>query len=258
MAQHSDIQLSATAQNYQAPNDLLNGKIIAITGAGGGIGAVAAKTFAAHGATVILMGRTVAKLEQVYDAIEAAGGPQPAIYPICFNGAQEQDYNDLRDRIEETFGHLDGLLHNASQLGQRTPIANYKTATWTEVMQVNVNAQFMLTKALLPLLDKATDASVVFTSSGVGRTGRPFWGAYAVSKFATEGLCQVLASELYGATSIRCNCINPGATRTAMRAAAYPAENPTSLPTPEDIMPSYLYLFGSDSQQVNGQSLNAQ
>ncbi|WP_461480857.1 YciK family oxidoreductase [Porticoccus sp.] len=243
---------------YQAPADLLTGKIIAVTGAGDGIGAVAARTFAAHGATVILIGRTVQKLEQVYDDIEAAGGPQPGIYPICLNGAIEKDYQDMHDRLEETFGKLDGLLHNAGELGQRTPIANYKLESWQKVMQVNVTAQFMMTKALLPLLEKSDSASVIFTTSGVGRVGRPFWGAYAVSKFATEGLCQVLANELEGTSNIRVNCINPGATRTRMRATAYPAENPAAVKPPAEIMPTYLYLMGDDSTGVTGQSLDAQ
>jgi NAD(P)-dependent dehydrogenase (short-subunit alcohol dehydrogenase family) len=207
---------------------------------------------------VILIGRTVQKLEQVYDDIETAGGPQPGIYPICLNGATEKDYQDMHDRLEETFGKLDGLLHNAGELGQRTPIANYKLESWQKVMQVNVTAQFMMTKALLPLLEKAEHASIIFTTSGVGRVGKPFWGAYAVSKFATEGLCQVLANELEGTSNIRVNCINPGATRTRMRAAAYPAENPASVKAPQEIMPTYLYLMGDDSLGVNGQSIDAQ
>lgn len=245
-------------KSYQAPDKLLENKVIAVTGAGDGIGAIAAKTFAAHGATVILIGRTVPKLEAVYDEIEAAGGPQPGIYPICLNGAVEKDYQDMHDRLEESFGKLDGLLHNAGELGQRTPIANYKLESWQKVMQVNVTAQFLMTKSLLPLLEKADHASIIFTSSGVGRVGKPFWGAYAVSKFATEGLCQVLANELDGTSNIRVNCINPGATRTRMRAAAYPAENPASVKTPQEIMPTYLYLMGDDSIGITGQSVDAQ
>ena len=245
-------------KSYQAPDRLLENKVIAVTGAGDGIGAVAAKTFAAHGATIILIGLTVPKLEAVYDEIEAAGGPQPGIYPICLNGAVEKDYQDMHDRLEESFSKLDGLLHNAGELGQRTPIANYKLESWQKVMQINVTAQFLMTKSLLPLLEKADHASIIFTSSGVGRVGKPFWGAYAVSKFATEGLCQVLANELDGTSNIRVNCINPGATRTRMRAAAYPAENPASVKTPQEIMPTYLYLMGDDSLGITGQSVDAQ
>lgn len=246
------------SQNYSAPQDLLTGKVIAVTGAGDGIGAVAAKTFASFGATVILMGRTLPKLEKVYDHIESAGWPQPAIYPICLEGASEKDYEDMHDRLEEAFGKLDGLLHNAGELGQRTPIANYKLSTWQKVMQINVTAEFMMTKALLPLLEKSDSASIIFTTSGVGRVGKPFWGAYAISKFATEGMSQVLANELEDISNIRVNCINPGATRTRMRATAFPAEDPSTVKMPEDIIPLYLYLMGKDSEGMTGQSMDAQ
>lgn len=243
---------------YQAPDNLLDGRVIAVTGAGDGIGAEAARTFAAHGATVILIGRTVPKLEEVYDQIEKAGGAQPGIYPISLDGAVEKDYRDMHDRLEEVFGQLDGLLHNAGELGQRTPIANYTLASWQKVMQVNVTAEFLMTKALLPLLEKSDSASIIFTSSGVGKVGKPYWGAYAVSKFAIEGLSQVLAHELEGTSNIRVNCINPGATRTRMRATAFPAEDPATVTTPAAIMPTYLYLMGSASEGITGQSLDAQ
>jgi len=160
--------------------------------------------------------------------------------------------------IEKEFGKIDGLLNNASALGNRTPIENYDPSVWNQVMQVNVNAQFFLTQAMLPLLMKSDDASVIFTSSGVGRKGSAYWGAYAVSKFATEGMMQVLADELENTSNIRVNAINPGPTRTNMRAHAYPAENPNNLATPEQIMPAYLYLMGADSKGTNGQSLDAQ
>ncbi len=245
-------------KTYQAPAQLLADKIILVTGAGDGIGRTAALTFAEHGATVILLGRTVAKLEKVYDEIEARGGAQPAIYPICLDGAAEKDYLDMQQNLEREFGRLDGLLHNAGELGPRTSLASYKLSDWQRVMQVNVTAEFMMTKALLPLLDKSANGSIVFTSSGVGRVGRAFWGAYAISKFAVEGMSQILAAELEEIGNIRVNCINPGATRTHMRATAYPAENPNKLKTPAEIMPTYLYLLGDDSIGISGQSLDAQ
>ena len=250
--------MSETIGNYTAAPDLLKDKIILVTGAGDGIGRTAAKTFAAHGATVILLGRTTAKLEMVYDEIEAAGGPQPAIFPMDLNEARIETFEHFAEAVDQEFGRLDGLLHNASLLGQRTPIANYHFGTWEQVMQVNVNAAFGLSKVLLPLLEKSTAGSIIFTGSGVGLKGRAFWGAYAVSKFATEGMMQVLADEMDGVSNIRVNSINPGATRTNMRAAAYPAEDPKTVTTPEDIMPTYLYLMGEDSRGVNGKQFNAQ
>ncbi|SDZ86506.1 YciK family oxidoreductase [Microbulbifer marinus] len=243
---------------YKAPQDLLKGKVILVTGAGDGIGKTAAKTFAAHGATVILLGRTTAKLEMVYDEIEAAGGPQPAIFPMDLNEARIETFEHFAEAVDQEFGRLDGLLHNASLLGQRTPIANYHFGTWQQVMQVNVNAAFGLTKTLLPLLEKSEAGSIVFTSSSVGLKGRAYWGAYSVSKFATEGLMQVLADELDGVSNVRANSINPGATRTNMRAAAYPAEDPQTVTAPEAIMPTYLYLMGDDSRGVSGKQFNAQ
>ncbi|GAB3323192.1 NAD(P)-dependent oxidoreductase [Haliea atlantica] len=245
-------------QDYQAPDDLLRDKVILVTGAGDGIGRAAALAFAARGATLILLGRTVEKLEAVYDAIESAGGAQPALFPLDLTKATEQDCEQLASAIGETFGRLDGLLHNASLLGERRPIANSSLSAWQEVMQVNVNAAFLLTRTLLPLLEQAPQASVVFTSSGVGRRGRAYWGAYAVSKFATEGLMQVLADELENTSRVRVNSLNPGATNTAMRRSAYPAEEPTRNPSPDEILPAYLYLMGDDSIGVTGQALDAQ
>ena len=244
--------------NYEPAQNLLQERTILVTGAGAGIGKAAALCFAAHGASVILLGRTLEKLEAVYDAIEAAGHPQATIYQADMLTATTEDYRRLAESIEAEFGQLDGLLHNASILGQRTPIAQADAQQWQDVMQVNVNAQMMLTQALLPLLEKAATAAIVFTSSGVGRKGRAYWGAYGVSKFATEGLMQTLADELENTSKIRVNSLNPGATRTAMRATAYPAENPNTLATPEDIMPAYLYLMGDDSMTIKGQALNAQ
>jgi NAD(P)-dependent dehydrogenase (short-subunit alcohol dehydrogenase family) len=244
--------------DYVAPADLLKDKVILITGAGDGIGKAAALSYASHGATVILSGRTLEKLEAVYDAIEEAGYPQAAIIPLDLEKAGEQEYLGVHDSIMAEFGRLDGLLHNAGLLGQRRPIESYPADLWQKLLHVNVTAMFLLTKALLPLLKLSDSASIICTSSGVGQRGRAYWGAYAVSKFATEGFMQVLAQELGETSAIRVNCINPGATNTAMRRAAYPAEHPDTNPKPEEIMPVYLYLMGKDSADINGQSLYAQ
>ncbi|PAU79282.1 YciK family oxidoreductase [Halomonas salipaludis] len=244
--------------DYQARPDLLAGRVILITGAGDGIGREAAKAYAAHGATVILLGRTVAKLEAVYDEIEAAGGPQPAIFPLNFEGATLKDFHDMAETLDKEFGRLDGVLHNAGLLGRLTPFEQYDPALWEQVMQVNANGPIWMTQALMPLLLSSDDASLVFTSSSVGRKGRAYWGAYAVSKFATEGFMQVLADEFVNNPGIRINSLNPGATRTQMRKTAYPGEDPNSLRRPADIMPTYLWLMGPDSRGVTGEQFDAQ
>ncbi|GAB3379721.1 YciK family oxidoreductase [Spongiibacter taiwanensis] len=236
----------------------LQNKIILVTGAGDGIGRAAALRFAAHGANVILLGRTVEKLEAVYDEIEAAGHPQAAIYPLHLRGAVMQDYEQLANTIEQEFGRLDGLLHNASVLGQRRTLAQTTVDSWEEVLQVNLTAPFMMTQALLPVMAAAGKASLVFTSSSVGRKGRAYWGAYSVSKFGTEAMMQILADEEFSLNGIRVNSINPGATNTVMRRLAYPGENPASNPSPEEIMPLYLYLMSDDSAGVNGRQFDAQ
>ena len=244
--------------DYTARPDLLQGRIILVTGAGRGIGAAAAKTYAAHGATVLLLGKTEANLSQVYDDIEAAGHAKPAVIPFNLETALPHQYDQLAAMIESEFGRLDGLLHNASIIGPRTPLEQLSGENFMRVMHINVNAMFMLTSTLLPLLKLSQDASVIFTSSSVGRKGRAYWGAYGVSKFATEGLMQTLADEVENVSAVRSNSINPGATRTSMRAQAYPAENPQNNPEPQDIMPVYLYLMGPDSTGINGQAFNAQ
>lgn len=244
--------------NYTAKENLLENRIIMVTGSSEGIGRTAAKTFARFGATVILHGRNVERLETLYDEILAAGGKEPAIFPLDLKTATYTDFTTLQNSIGEEFGRLDGLLHNASILGRRSPINDTLTNDWHDVMQVNINAPFMLTKAMLPLLECSEDASIILTSSGVGRKGRAYWGSYAVSKFATEGFMQVLADELENISCIRVNTINPGATNTAMRRAAYPGEMPTANPDPEVIMPAYLYLMGPDSKGITGQAFNAQ
>jgi len=243
---------------YQPARQLLAGRVILVTGAGSGIGAAAARAFAAHGATLILLGRTTRKLEAVHDEILAAGGPQPAIAVIDLARAQGPAYFDLAAQLRANYGRLDGLLHNAAILGERTPIEHYDVGAWQQVLHVNLTAAFVLTRELMPLLRASADASVIFTSSGVGRRGRAYWGAYAVSKFGIEGLAQVLADETRDATRIRFNCINPGGTRTAMRRSAYPAELPEARPEPAAIMAPYLYLMGPDSTGVTGQSIDCQ
>ncbi len=237
--------LTAAAANwaYQPTADALAGRNILITGAGDGIGAAAAKTFASFGANVMLLGRTRQKLEQVFDWIEANTATEAVIVPCDLEQLTVDAVNALHDSIADSYGVLHGLMHNASMLGPRTPLAHYPASEWVRVMQVNVTAPFMLTQGLFTLLDQAPDSCVINTSSGVGRQGRAYWGAYAVSKFAAEGFNQVLADETENAGHIRVYSVNPGGTRTRMRAAAYPAEDPDTLPTAEDHMALYVYLM---------------
>ncbi len=243
-------------QNFSVTADTLKDKIILVTGAGDGIGKVAAKHFAAAGATVVLVGRTLAKLEKVYDEIEAAGHAQPAIYPLNLESATEKEYDDLCNALNDAFGRLDGVLFNAADLGERTPINNYSVNAWLRCMQINVNSPFMMTQALLPLLEKSNNASLLYTSSSVAFKGRSFWGGYAASKAAQENFMQTLAEELDGTSQIRANSINPGATRTKMRGSAYPAEDPMTVKPAEDLMPCYVYLMSDASAGVSGRSFS--
>jgi NAD(P)-dependent dehydrogenase (short-subunit alcohol dehydrogenase family) len=242
---------------YSVSTGALTDKVILVTGAGAGIGKQAALSYAEHGATVILLGKTVKNLEQTYDEIEAAGHATPAIIPLDMQGASKQHYLDMVDTITEQFGRLDGVLHNASQLGVMSPFDQIEEATFDQVMQVNVKAPFLMTQALLPLLHRSQDARIVFTSSTVGHIGRAFWGSYAISKFATEGMMQTLADELTE-TTIRVNAINPGATKTRMRANAYPAEDSSLLKSPLDIMPLYLFLMAPEGKEIHRQCIDAQ
>ena len=245
-------------RTYTYSDDLLRDRIICVTGASDGIGHALAIHAAELGAQVILHGRNTRKLEKVYDDIEAIDVvKRPSIAVMDLAVADSNAYMTLADSLADDFGRLDGLVHNASILGERYAIEQYDAALWQKVMHVNVTAAMALTQVCLPLLHKSDDGSLIFTSSGVGRTGRAFWGAYAVSKFATEGLSQVLADEQRH-NGLRVNCINPGATRTNMRFAAYPGEDRDALKRPEEILATYIYLLGPDSRDVTGESLDAQ
>ena len=250
--------MSTDPKTYEYASDVLKDRIILITGATDGIGRALALHAAGLGARVLVHGRNTKKLEQLHDEIEAIEGahaPSIAVLDLATAGAEA--YQTLGASIAESFGRLDGLVHNAGILGQRLSIEQYDPGEWQKVMHVNLTAPFVLTQLLMPLLRKSPDPSVIFTSSGVGRVGKAFWGAYSASKFGTEALSQMLAAENEH-TGLRSNCINPGPIRTKMRLEAYPAEDRDALLGPEDIMPVYVYLLGPDSQGVTGQSIDAQ
>ncbi|MCK5819753.1 MAG: YciK family oxidoreductase [Psychromonas sp.] len=244
-------------KDYIAPKNCLTDKIILITGAGDGIGKSLAIKCATLNASVILLGKTVSKLEETYDTIQGLGKQEAAILPLDLNGATEKHYAELADTIKREYGKLDRLVHNASLLGVLGPFEQIALVDWDEVLKVNVTAQYMLTKAMIPVLQAATNASTIFTTSSVGSVGRAFWGIYSISKFATEGMMQTLADE-YENSTLRFNAIDPGATRTSMRAKAFPAEDTSLLKTPNEILASYLYLLGDESIRVTGKRLNAQ
>lgn len=245
-------------KDFTPDTGLLEGRAILITGAGSGLGRALAIECARAGASVILSGRNAAKLDSVYDEIEAMGAPQPAIAALDLALATAVDYDALARVIGEEFGKLDGLVHAAALLGDRTPLEQYDVPTWCKVLHVNLTAPFILTQVLLPDLRKSPDASVIFVSSGVVKQSRPFWGAYAVSKTGLESVRSMLSEELEGEANIRVNSINPGRMRTAMRAAAYPGENPNTVPTPQSVSGPFLYLLSARGRGIDGQFIDAQ
>ena len=235
----------------------LAGRVIAITGATGGIGRALALDAARMGAELVLIGRNVRKLQGLHAEIEQVAPGKSLMAPLDLEKAGANDYDALAAAVMKQYGRLDGLVHCAGLLGALTPIGQYDVPMWCRVMHVNVTAAFALTQVLLPALRQSADASVIFTSSGVGRRGKAYWGAYAVSKFAVEGLVQVLAAELQGNSTIRVNALNPGPARTAMRRQAYPSEKLDSLPPPEALTGPYLQLLGAGGD-ITGQSLDCQ
>jgi NAD(P)-dependent dehydrogenase (short-subunit alcohol dehydrogenase family) len=244
-------------RDYRPSRDLLSGRVILVSGAGDGLGRAASLAYARHGATLILVGRTQTKLEAVYDEILAERLANPLLMPLDLAKAGLREFELIAAAIEREFGRLDGLLHSAATLGTLTPLALYDLETWQRVMQVNFNAAYLLTRACLGTLEKSVNASVIFTSSETARQGRAYWGAYAAAGAALENLVQVWADELSTNSRIRMNTLDPGAVRTALRARAYPAENPLTVPAPEAVLPLYLYLMGPDSHGVTGQALRA-
>lgn len=245
-------------KSYDPAPDLLRDRIILITGASDGIGRALALGAAALGGQIILHGRNVQKLEKVYDEIEALGSaPRPSIAVLDLASANSNAYESLATNLADEYGRLDGLVHNASIIGDRFSIEQYDAVQWQRVMHVNLTSAFALTQVMLPMVKQAEDPSIIFTSSSVGRIGRAYWGAYAVSKFGTEGLSQVLADE-HRQGKLRVNCINPGATRTGMRLEAFPGEDRDKLKRPEEVLAPYLFLLGPASKGITGESLDAQ
>ena len=250
--------MAIAPEGWQPADDELSGKTILITGANDGIGRAVAIACARVGAEVLLLGRDEAALETVYDTIVSEKLPTPRIIPFDLRQTSVDAYDALANALTEGGVTLDGLLHNASVLGERRALTQTSLESWQQVMQVNITATFLMTRSVMPMLEAAPSSSVVLTSSGVGRRGKAYWGAYAVSKFATEGFMEVLADELAATSRIRVNSLNPGAVNTKMRRAAYPGESPNTNPLPEALVNQWVFLLSDASEGINGEALSAQ
>jgi len=245
------MQVSA---DFSFTPDELKDKIILVTGANRGFGKAMTLDLAKAGATVIMLGRDLGSLETTYDEVVNAGFAEPILYPLDLEGATPEHYEQLQKDILDNFGRLDGLIHNAGIIGTMMPIEQYDLKLWYSTIQINVNAPFMLTQFLIPVLSKSKDARILFLSSSVGRAAKAYWGAYGVSKFAIEGLSKTLAEELEK-TNIRVNSFAPKRMRTEMRRTAYPAENSDNNPLPESVSPAIVYLMSEAAQSLNGEQL---
>jgi len=243
---------------YQASDQLLKDRVILITGAADGLGKAIALSYARHGASTILLDKNVSKLELLYDEIEKYSYPQAALYPLDLSGASADDYIAMAETIDKEFGRLDGLVHNAAVMGTITPLHLYDPEAWYKVMQINLNAPFLINQNCIPLLNESKDASMIFVTDACGSHGSAYWGAYGMSKSALNNMMQILADELESNTNIRVNSIDPGTLRTNMRAFAYPGEDPSSLPEPETVIPGFLYLMGEDSKNFTGRLFMAE
>ncbi len=239
---------------YQPAADLLQDKIILVTGAGSGLGREIAKGCAAHGATVVLLGRTTKKLEMVYDSIVKAGHPEPAIYPMNLEGASWADFETLAATLEREFGRLDGLVHNAVHFDSLRPMAEITPPAWMKSLQTNLNAPAFLTQVCLELMQKTKDSSVLFLTDSAGTDGKAFWGPYAVAKAGLDALSHLWASELQNA-NLRMNSLDPGPIKSQLHELAYPAAATDTYRDATAAVPACLYLLGSDSNGVTGQRL---
>ena len=239
-------------KDYRPRPDLLKGRVILVTGASRGIGRVAALAFAAHGATVVLHGRDVVALENVYDEIEASGYSQPAAIPLDLDKAASRDYDALAYAIESQLGRLDGILHNAAHVEKLSPLEQQNTEEWNRMLRINLIAPFALTQACARLLKPSPDASVIFTLDSHGHAPAAFWGGYAVSKAGLEALMKIQSLEWQDLPNLRANAVVPGPVASPSRAKTHPGEVAASQRQPEGLMPTYLYLMGPDSREVSG------
>jgi len=221
-----------------------NNRVLLVTGATGALGSAVAKSAARAGATVVLLSRTILRLEKLYDAILAEGGAQPALYPLDLAGASEKDYADLADTLERELGALHGLIHCAAELGSLGPLHDVTGERWQRLLHVNLTAPFLLTRELLPLLLKSGPGAAVFVGDSAVGEGKAYWGAYGVAKLGLQGYARILADETQG-HRLSVHCFTPGPIRSPIRRSAYPAEHPESLLPPETAAGQLLSLLGA-------------
>jgi NAD(P)-dependent dehydrogenase (short-subunit alcohol dehydrogenase family) len=241
-------------RDYIPAHKLLKDRVILITGASDGLGRATALACAGLGAQVILLGRTIAKLEKVYDAIEQSGAPTPAIYPLNLVGASWNDYAELATTLEREFGRLDGIVHCATQFKAFASLEDLEPREWMDALQVNLTSAYTLTRNCMPLLRQSPDASVVFVSDSAGRTPKAFHGIYGISKAAIEALSKTWALEVELLPNLRFNTYNPGPLRTNHRVKGYPGELVDKLSLPETAVPALLWLLGPASRGISGQT----
>jgi NAD(P)-dependent dehydrogenase (short-subunit alcohol dehydrogenase family) len=244
--------------SYEAPPDLLNGRVILITGSTRGIGRVCALACAAHGATVVIHGRHAQGLEAVYDEITAKGYPEPAAVPLDLDKAGTREYDHLAYVIESQLGRLDGIIHNAAHFDKLSALEHQTIDEWTRAMRVNLIAPFALTQACSRLLRASPDAAAIFTSETHAARPAAYWGAYAVSKAGLETMAKIQADEWSRNANLRCNVIVPGPVNSPSRGKTHPGEAPEALPSAQALMPLYLYLIGPASRGVSGEVFRAQ
>lgn len=230
--------------------DTLGERVILIAGANGALGEAAARACALAGATVVLLGRRVPKLQRLHDAL-AAIGPAPAIYPLDLLGAAPADYAQMATRIHDELGRLDGILHAAAEFQGLTPLENTDPHEFANALHVNALAPFLLTRACLPLLRRAPDSAVVFVMDDPCRVGRAYWGGYGVAKFAVQGLVNVLADELEH-SCVRVSALQPGPMQTGLRAKAFMSERPGAWPPASAYAQACVHLLSAAGVEHRG------